>query len=78
VIEFGAGQPAAACILKRSNLESTRSCCAGTIAGGKDRFTIEQETQLPREGQSVVTYSIERPWRPRHNLKQGFQAKNRQ
>ena len=78
VIEFRAGQLARSRILEGPNLESIRVRLAGRITCGKDRFTTEEETEFPRNRQSVVTYSIERPWRPRHNLKQGFQAKKRQ
>jgi hypothetical protein len=73
VIEIRAGQLVRSPILEGPNLEPIRVRFAGRIMCGKDRFTTEEEAEFPRDGQSVVTHSIERPRRPRHDLKNGFQ-----
>jgi hypothetical protein len=73
VIEFGARQSTCSCALEGPNLESIRIRNAGRVTGGKDRFATKEETEFPRDRQSVVPHSIERPRRPRHDLKNGFQ-----
>ena len=78
VIEFRARELTGFLDLEGTYLESVHVRRSGPIVGGKDRLAAGELAQFPRDRQSVVAYSVERPRRPRYDLKNCFQESGKE